>query len=283
MGAKDPVDGNDYSVNPRAIGRFVDWIATPALVAVTCQDQLVATHERVWSSGATVTDPEHKATARKMRAEPAATRQRPGTRAHPDGHVVAIRALPDYDALFGVTFDPTTRTFATLVSQASIWALKSNGDTQRRFSRAPENHCGAGGGSPRPAVPAHSMSDAAEIRTDPSGSRKEASSPRAISALTQGTVSPSQRAAWGRVSAACPSIRITGPTVPATGREVQDLCTSICTSSPALVPRWCGGARWPPAATPAARRAWWRPCGPSAGPIQASAGRSGSTAGATRR
>jgi hypothetical protein len=41
-----------------------------------------------------------------MRAEPAATRQRPGTRAHPDGHVVAIRALPDYDALFGVTFDP---------------------------------------------------------------------------------------------------------------------------------------------------------------------------------
>ena len=100
------VDGNDYSVNPRAIGRFVDWIATPALVAVTCQDQLVATHERVWSSGATVTDPEHKAIAREMRAELAAARQRPGTRAHPDGHVVAIRALPDYDALFGVTFDP---------------------------------------------------------------------------------------------------------------------------------------------------------------------------------
>ena len=28
------------------------------------------------------------------------------TRVHPDGHVVAIRALPDYDALFGVDFDP---------------------------------------------------------------------------------------------------------------------------------------------------------------------------------
>lgn len=106
------IDGNDYSVNPRAIGRFVDWIATPALVAVTCADQLVATHERVWSSGATITDPEHKATAREMRAELAATRARPrsGTRSHPDGHVVAIRALPDYDALFGVTFDPTTHT-----------------------------------------------------------------------------------------------------------------------------------------------------------------------------
>ncbi len=107
------VDGNDYSVNPRAIGRFVDWIATPALVAVTCQDQLVATHERVWSRGATITDPEHQATARAMRTELAATRERPDTsrpdtRAHPDGHVVAIRALPDYDALFGVTFDPIT-------------------------------------------------------------------------------------------------------------------------------------------------------------------------------
>ena len=28
------------------------------------------------------------------------------TRSHNDGHVVAIRALPDYDALFGVVFDP---------------------------------------------------------------------------------------------------------------------------------------------------------------------------------
>jgi transposase len=57
------IDGNDYSVNPAAIGRFVDWIATPALVAVTCGEQIVATHERVWASGVTVTDPEHRATA----------------------------------------------------------------------------------------------------------------------------------------------------------------------------------------------------------------------------
>jgi hypothetical protein len=28
------------------------------------------------------------------------------TRTHADGHVVAIRALPDYDDLFGVDFDP---------------------------------------------------------------------------------------------------------------------------------------------------------------------------------
>jgi hypothetical protein len=95
-------------------------------------------------------------------------------------------------------------------------------------ARALEDHCGAGGGSPRPALPAQSVSAAAEIRTDPSGSRREGSSPRAISALMQGTVSPSQRAASGRVSAARPSMRITGPRAPAMDGEVQDLCTSIC-------------------------------------------------------
>jgi transposase len=101
------VDGNDYSVNPRAIGRFIDWIATPALVAVTCAEQIVATHERVWASGVTVTDPEHRATAKAMRTEFATTRARAATRSHTDGHVVALRALPDYDALYGVVFDPT--------------------------------------------------------------------------------------------------------------------------------------------------------------------------------
>jgi len=106
------IDGNDYSVNPRAIGRFVDWIATPALVAVTCAEQIVATHERVWASGMTVTDPEHRAIARALRTEFAATRDRGrrDTRSHPDGHVVALRAPPDYDALFGVTFDPAPAT-----------------------------------------------------------------------------------------------------------------------------------------------------------------------------
>ena len=100
------VDGNDYSVNPAAIGRFVDWITTPALVAVTCAEQIVATHARVWASGVTVTDPEHKATARVMRADLAAARASRPTRSHTDGHVVALRALPDYDALYGVVFDP---------------------------------------------------------------------------------------------------------------------------------------------------------------------------------
>jgi len=59
------IDGNDYSVNPRVIGRFVNWITTLALVAVTCDEQIVATHDRVWGSGVTVTDPEHRATAKR--------------------------------------------------------------------------------------------------------------------------------------------------------------------------------------------------------------------------
>jgi transposase len=107
------IDGNDYSVNPRAIGRFVDWIATPAVVAVTCAEQIVATHERVWATGVTVTDPEHRAIARALRAEFATARARRPTRSHTDGHVVALRALPDYDALYGVTFDPAPTKPAT--------------------------------------------------------------------------------------------------------------------------------------------------------------------------
>lgn len=64
------------------------------------------------SAGQTITDPDHVATAKVLRAQfrtiraetcPAA-RQARWTRTHTDGHVVALRALPDYDALFGVDF-----------------------------------------------------------------------------------------------------------------------------------------------------------------------------------
>ena len=85
-------------------------------------------------------------------------------------------------------------------------------------------------GSPPPAFPAHSMSAAAEIRMDPSGSRSEVSSPRAMSAWTQGIVRPSQRAASGRVGAARPSIRVTVATVPLGYRKVQHPCTRNRTS-----------------------------------------------------
>ena len=59
-------------------------------------------------SGATITDPDHVATAKELRgsfnAARAAAAARKTSRAHGDGHVVALRALPDYDDLFGVDF-----------------------------------------------------------------------------------------------------------------------------------------------------------------------------------
>ncbi len=99
------VAANDYSVDPRVIGRFVDVVATPARVVATCAGQVVADHTRSWGRELTITDPAHRETARVLRADLAARRRAQATRSHPDGHVVAIRALPDYDALFGVNFD----------------------------------------------------------------------------------------------------------------------------------------------------------------------------------
>jgi transposase len=103
------VASNDYSVDPRAIGRFVDVFADPARVVASCAGQVVAEHARFWGTRQTITDPAHQATAKLLRAELAQRRReidRETTRTHADGHVVAIRALPDYDALFGVDFDP---------------------------------------------------------------------------------------------------------------------------------------------------------------------------------
>jgi len=105
------VDTVDYSVDPRFIGRLVDVTASLTEVSVVCDGQPAARHARSWAKQAVVTDPEHRATAAKMRhalAEDQRRRQA-ATRQHADGHAVMLRALPDYDALFGVDFtNPTT-------------------------------------------------------------------------------------------------------------------------------------------------------------------------------
>jgi hypothetical protein len=110
------VDTCDYSVDPRVIGRFVDVTASPTRVQVFCEGQLVADHERSWAKHAVITDQAHVATAHQMRLALAEQRraqqqaQQSGARRHSDGHPVAIRALPDYDALFGIDlndFNPT--------------------------------------------------------------------------------------------------------------------------------------------------------------------------------
>jgi transposase len=104
------VDTVDYSVDPRVIGRFVDVAATLTEVTAVCGGQIVARHPRSWAKQDVITDPEHAALAVQLRAGFAADRlRREQARRHADGHPVALRALPDYDALFGVDFTvPTT-------------------------------------------------------------------------------------------------------------------------------------------------------------------------------
>jgi transposase len=104
------VDTVDYSVDPRVIGKFVDVTASLQEVAVFCDGQVVARHRRSWARHGVVTDPGHAATAAQMRRALALQRRtrQAATRQHADGHAVMLRALPDYDALFGVDFNPCT-------------------------------------------------------------------------------------------------------------------------------------------------------------------------------
>ena len=107
------VDTTDYSVSPQAIGRLVDVTASPGTVTVRCDGQLVASHPRSWARNAVITDPAHQAAAARMRQALALDRAaRAHSRRHPDGHAVMLRALPDYDALFGVDFTPAPTTEA---------------------------------------------------------------------------------------------------------------------------------------------------------------------------
>lgn len=106
------VDANDYSIDPRLIGRFVDVTASLTEVSAVSDGQVVARHARSWARHAVVTDPAHRTTAAELRrafaAEKARHRTAGSTRQHTDGHVVPLRALPDYDALFGVDFTPAS-------------------------------------------------------------------------------------------------------------------------------------------------------------------------------
>ena len=118
--------GNDYSVDPRVIGRFVDVHADLDTVRVSCAGTPVGAHQRCWSSHQTITDPAHVVTAAGLRtayqARTAAMRgptARPATGA---GAVVGVRALSDYDDLFDLT--PTVTDAAAVAARARLEVVR---------------------------------------------------------------------------------------------------------------------------------------------------------------
>jgi hypothetical protein len=89
------LDSNDYSVHPTAVGRLVEIRADLQTVTVTCGQQVVAIHARCWARHQSLTDPDHLAAARALRAQ-----QHHRT---PVGEQVEQRSLADYDVAFGLT------------------------------------------------------------------------------------------------------------------------------------------------------------------------------------
>jgi hypothetical protein len=88
------IDSNDYSVDPRAIGRQVAVTADLEAVLVRLEDRRVAAHRRVWARHMTVTDAAHVAAAEQLREQ----------FGHPRGSDdnPLARDLADYDRAFGL-------------------------------------------------------------------------------------------------------------------------------------------------------------------------------------
>jgi transposase len=91
------VGSNDYSVDPVAVGRFVDVIADLERVTVRLGVKVVAEHSRCWARWQTITDPAHKAAA--LALSHAAAHRPPA----PPADDVEQRDLAAYDAAFGLT------------------------------------------------------------------------------------------------------------------------------------------------------------------------------------
>jgi transposase len=93
------LDGNDYSVHPRVIGRRIEVVADLQRVRAFCDGQLVADHERAWAKHQTISDPAHVAAAKALRTE------RVGVLRPVREPEVEIRCLADYDQLTGELLD----------------------------------------------------------------------------------------------------------------------------------------------------------------------------------
>jgi transposase len=85
-------DRNDYSLDPRLVGRRVEVRAgRRAIVAVSLDDgEIAARHQRVFAGGLCFTDPAHQQALEELRGERKRRRQEPD---------VEIRPLARYDAL----------------------------------------------------------------------------------------------------------------------------------------------------------------------------------------
>ena len=97
------VAGNDYSVDPSAIGQLVDVRTTLNQVTVSRTGLLLAAHDRCWAARQTLTDPAHVQAA-------AALRRQFQTGPPPAAGDHLVRDLADYDRAFGVDFTTATTT-----------------------------------------------------------------------------------------------------------------------------------------------------------------------------
>lgn len=88
------VGTNDYSVNPRFVGRRTEVRVDLDSVVATCDGIEVARHQRCLAKHRTLLDPTHAMTLRLMRVEQAA--------AEVFSDAVEERDLADYDKALGV-------------------------------------------------------------------------------------------------------------------------------------------------------------------------------------
>ncbi len=91
------LDTNDYSLDPRLVGRRVEVRATQAEITAIGLDsgQIACRHTRHFAKGLTFTDPDHQRALDEMRFE---RKDRPARPSQPE---VEIRPLARYDQLIG--------------------------------------------------------------------------------------------------------------------------------------------------------------------------------------
>ena len=97
------VAGNDYSVNPDAIGQLVEVRTTLGRVTVSRAGRLLAAHDRCWAARQTLTDSAHVQAA-------AALRRQFQAGPPPSAGDQLVRDLSDYDRAFGVDFTTAATT-----------------------------------------------------------------------------------------------------------------------------------------------------------------------------